>query len=582
MIGEILGNYRILKKLGEGGMGTVYLARDLSLEREVALKIISPELARNPRLMARFRVEAIAQAKLNHSNITVIHSFDQEKDSCYIVMEFVDGKTLKNVIKEEGAIPVDRALNIFSQVLEGIAYAHSRGVVHRDIKPSNIFLTKEQRVKIGDFGIAKVKGIEGLTKMGASLGSPLYSSPEQLLGKKTDGRTDVYSLGITLYEMLTGKRPFKPSDDSEYKIIKEVIEAKPPKPSELDNRIPAAIDAVLMKSLAKSPDDRFQNVNEFEQEIKRLISPVTPVPEKKEPIKKKTVRKIKFADRKAAGVKGLKGIPERKRILAFALVLSIILVSIILFLIYSGKSKPLPQTMTTGPSKEVSPSDTTQPADQFPTTVKPAPGKSAVTQPGGIKTHYDTTKKPLQIMSGGEVSETLKKMDWFIQKGNYSKAVGVGKKAIKNGIVSMEIYLELAMAYYYDGKKEQAREYYWKVLELSESIRFNVSYQYEKNKEISGTLNISKSKLFFQSRRKHLTQTQFSIPLSQIKRVSLDIMSDITGIFKKKKHRKNPILIIKGKEKQRYAIQLESRDTKLRRFIKDVIDTLREELEESA
>jgi serine/threonine protein kinase len=426
-----------------------------------------------------------------------------------------------------------------------------------------------------------VKGIEGLTKMGASLGSPLYSSPEQLLGKKTDSRTDVYSLGITLYEMLTGKQPFKPSDDSEYKIIKEVMEVKPQKPSELDKRIPAAIDTVVMKSLAKSPNDRFQSVNEFEQEINKLISPKTPVPEKKEPIKKKTKRKIKFTDKKAASVKGPKEIPERKRILAFALVLSIILVSIILFLIYSGKSKPLPQTMTTGPSEEVSPSDTAQPADKFPTIVKPGPGKSTVTQPGGIKTHYDTTKKPLQIISGGEVSEPLKKMDWFIQKGNYSKAVGVGQKAIKNGIVSAEIYLELAMAYYYDGKKDLAREHYWKVLELSESIPFNVSYQYEKNKKISGTLNISKSKLFFQSRRKHLTQTQFSIPLSQIKRVSLDIMSDITGIFKKKKHRKNPILIIKSKEKQRYAIQLESRDTKLRRFIKDIINTLRKELEGS-
>ena len=575
MIGEILGNYRILKKLGKGGMGTVYLVRDLSLEREVALKVISPELARNPRLMARFRVEAIAQAKLNHSNITVIHSFDQEKDSYYIVMEFVDGKTLKNVIKEEGTIPVDRALKIFSQVLEGIAYAHSRGVVHRDIKPSNIFLTKDQRVKIGDFGIAKVKGIKGLTKMGASLGSPLYSPPEQLLGKKTDSRTDVYSLGITLYEMLTGKRPFKPSDDSEYKIIKEVIEVKPQKPSELDKRIPAAIDTVVMKSLAKSPDDRFQSVKEFEQEIEKLISPVTPVPGTMEPTEKKTRGKIKHTDRKRAGPKD---VSDRKRIMVFGLVLSIVLVFIVIFLIYSSKSGPVTQTMTTGDSKGVTPSDTGQPAVEFPTIVKQEPGKSTVTQPGGKKTPSGITKQPLRIMGSEGVSEILGKMNWWIKKGEYSKAVRVGERAIKNGIVSAEIYLELAQAYYYDGKKEEARKYYWKVLELSESIRFNVSYQYEKNKKISGALNISKSKLSFQPRRKDLTQLQFSIPLSQIKRVSLDIMSDITGIFKKKKHRKNPILIIKGKQKQKYSIQLESRDTKQRRFIRDIIDTLRKKL----
>jgi serine/threonine protein kinase len=142
MIGTILGNYRILKKIGEGGMGSVYLTRDLTLEREVAIKIIAPELARNPGLMARFRVEAIAQAKLNHTNIVTIHSFNQEKDIYYIVMEYMEGKTLKAAIKEN--IPVVQALKIFSQLLGGIAYAHSKGVVHRDIKPSNIFLTGDQ------------------------------------------------------------------------------------------------------------------------------------------------------------------------------------------------------------------------------------------------------------------------------------------------------------------------------------------------------------------------------------------------------------------------------------------------------
>jgi tetratricopeptide (TPR) repeat protein len=375
--------------------------------------------------------------------------------------------------------------------------------------------------------------------------------------------------------MLTGKLPFKRSENSDYKMMKEVMEIIPRKPSELDKTIPAAIDEVLMKSLAKSPDDRFQSVNEFEREIEKLISPVTPVPGTMEPAEKKSGRKIKGIYRKTAGPKDLS---ERKRILAFALVLSIILVSIIIFLIYSGKSKPVTQTMTTGDSKEVIPSDTGQPADQFPTIVKEEPGKSTTTQPGVKKTPPDITQQPLRVIGSEGVSEILGKMDWWIKKGEYSKAVRVGQRAIKDGIVSAEIYLELAMAYYYDGKKDKARKYYWKVLELSESIRFNVSYQYEKNKEISGTLNISKSKLSFWPRRKTLPQLQFSIPLSQIKRVSLDIMSDITGIFKKKKHRRNPILIIKGKEKQRYAIQLESRDTKLRRFIKDIIDTLKKEL----
>lgn len=172
MIGKILGNYKILKQLGEGGMGTVYLGLDLTLEREVALKVISPELVRKPGLMTRFKVEAIAQAKLNHSNITSIYSFDQQKDIYYIVMEYVEGQTLKAIINQKGPMPLNEALEIFSQILSGVGYAHAKGVVHRDIKPSNIFLDLEHTAKIGDFGIAKVEGIEGLTKLGSTLGSP--------------------------------------------------------------------------------------------------------------------------------------------------------------------------------------------------------------------------------------------------------------------------------------------------------------------------------------------------------------------------------------------------------------------------
>ena len=595
MIGDVIGNYRILKKLGEGGMGIVYLARDMTLEREVALKIISTELARNPGLMARFRVEAIAQAKLNHHNITSIHSFDQEKNNYYIVMEYVNGKTLKAIIKEKEQIPLPEALNIFSQILTGIAYAHSQGVVHRDIKPSNIFLDEHHTVKIGDFGIAKVKGIEGLTKMGATVGSPLYSSPEQLMGKKIDARTDVYSLGITLYEMLTGQLPFKPTDDSDYKIIKEAIEAKPRKPSELDSSIPAAVDEIIMKSLAKSPGDRFQGVKEFEQAVAQLTAQIPvygPRPAygarlKKEPAPKQPPKKEEKIIQPAA-VKVRDKVPldpaRRKQVLAFVLVLSLVLVAVILYLLFSTGSDQVPQTVTsTAPPQEITQnSGASNPPREFPTTVTP-PTSSGSETPGSVElpvtsppSSSTSTVKPSSASVTVSPAAVPGQMDALIKKDQYSQAVALGLKAIKQGPVIAEIYLKLAQAYFYDGEKKQARVYYWKTLELTDAIRFDVYYQFEKDKRTKGTLAISKSAVSFQPHRSGLSRLGFSISLSQIKRVSTAFFSDIKGIFKKKKNRKSPMLIITGKQKQRYAVRMRTQESKERGFIKDIIDTLRE------
>jgi serine/threonine protein kinase len=270
MEGKTIGNYRILKKIGEGGMGSVYLAHDMTLEREVAIKIISPELARIPRLMARFRVEAIAQARLNHTNIVTIHAFDHQEETYYIVMEYVPGKTLKTIIKEKGKIPVQQSLKIATRILEGLAYAHNQGVLHRDIKPANIFITAEDNVKIGDFGIAKVKGIDGLTRVGSTLGTPHYSSPEQIRGQKMDAGTDIYSLGITLYEMVTGTLPFTSSSGSNYEIQIAHLEKNPLPPSSLDRAIPAGVDTLIMKCLAKSPLQRYPGAVEFKRSIEQL------------------------------------------------------------------------------------------------------------------------------------------------------------------------------------------------------------------------------------------------------------------------------------------------------------------------
>ena len=269
MIDKIIGNYRIIRKIGEGGMGTVFLAKDLTLEREVALKIINPTFASNSRLMARFKIEAIAQARLNHPNVITIFSFEQVGDLYFIVMEYIEGESLKDIIKKKKLTP-EKALHIFRQVLNAIEFAHRKGIIHRDIKPGNIIITRDWIAKIGDFGIAKIEGVEGLTREGTSLGTPLYSSPEQILGKNVDLRTDIYSLGVVLFEMLTGRPPFISEKGSEYEIQKAHIEQLPPRPSSINPLIPYKMDKIILKCLEKEPEKRYETVSELLQDFIKI------------------------------------------------------------------------------------------------------------------------------------------------------------------------------------------------------------------------------------------------------------------------------------------------------------------------
>lgn len=313
MQGTRIANYQVLEKLGEGGMGSVYLAHDLSLERRVAIKVISPELAHNSQLMQRFRIEAIAQARFNHSNIVTIHSFDHVNELYYIVMEYVDGSTLKSIISEKGQLTIPQSLMILSHILSGLAYAHSKGVLHRDIKPANIFITTDNSVKIGDFGIAKVEGFDGLTRVGSAIGTPLYSSPEQIRGAKMGPGTDIYSIGVTFYEMVTGIPPFGSSKSSNFEIQQAHLEKTPRKPSTVNAAIPSYIDTVIMKSLSKNPDDRYKSATDFKNEIDCLLQREnlsgTPgrgiiLPQPKLP--KISIPRIKLSDVKLSNLKNKK------------------------------------------------------------------------------------------------------------------------------------------------------------------------------------------------------------------------------------------------------------------------------------
>lgn len=259
--GNVVGNYKVIDKIGEGGMGAVFKGIDLMLEREVAIKMLRPELASQPEVVERFRSEAVTLARLNHPNIATLYSFLRQGEDFFMVMEFVRGETLDSLIRRSGAMSCHHAITLFCQALEGIDHAHRMGIVHRDIKPANMMLTEMGTLKVMDFGIARVLGTSRMTKQGNIVGTIEYMSPEQVRGQETDARSDIYSLGILLYEMLTGRVPF--SSDSEYDLMKMQIEDAPPPPRVFSNQIPQLVEQAIMRALAKRSEARFQGAGEF-------------------------------------------------------------------------------------------------------------------------------------------------------------------------------------------------------------------------------------------------------------------------------------------------------------------------------
>ncbi len=262
MIGMEIGSYRILEKIGEGGMGVVYKAVDTGLDRFVAMKVLNPDLSKNPELVSRFRAEAKAQANLNHTNLATLYAFLVHSDgTAVMVMEFVEGETFAQMIRRRGPIPEQEAVPLFRQALLGIGYAHRAGILHRDIKPSNLMLNKNGLVKVMDFGIAKVMGVQGMTRTGTQLGTLAYMSPEQIQNRNVDIRSDIYELGITLYEMLTGHLPFEA--DSEFQIMHDHVYKAPPPPCTYYPYIGKGIEQVVLKSIEKNSDLRYQTVEQF-------------------------------------------------------------------------------------------------------------------------------------------------------------------------------------------------------------------------------------------------------------------------------------------------------------------------------
>ncbi len=275
MTGRVIGNYRIVDKLGEGGMGTVYRAIDAMVEREVALKSLKPEIATQPGVLERFHREAVLLARLNHPSIAQLYTFFKDGDEFVMVMEYVAGPTLECLIRQQGAIPWPQALLFATQILEGIGHAHSLGILHRDLKPANIIATPSGRLKLMDFGIAQALGGARLTRGGRIVGTIEYLAPERIQGKPADVRSDLYSTGIVLYEMLTGRLPFE--SESEYELMLAQVQKQPPAPCELGIELPPEVESAVMRALEKDPDRRYPDAPSFAASLAALI----PEPESK-------------------------------------------------------------------------------------------------------------------------------------------------------------------------------------------------------------------------------------------------------------------------------------------------------------
>lgn len=271
--GQLLGDYEVLGRLGSGGMGTVYKVRSTLTQRIEAMKILLSSLDHQPDVADRFLREIRISAGLDHPNIACMRTAQRIDNQLLMIMEFVEGSTLADVMRK-GPIGLNTTLSYISQALSALDYAHARGVIHRDIKPSNIMLTPSGQVKLMDFGVAKLATDAKLTKTGLLVGSLHYMSPEQIEGKDLDGRSDIYSLGVTLYEMITGAKPF--NGDSEYQIMAAHLEGRPPAPRQVDRSVPADVNDLSLTAIAREPQARFGSAKAMKAAVDGILARGTP------------------------------------------------------------------------------------------------------------------------------------------------------------------------------------------------------------------------------------------------------------------------------------------------------------------
>ncbi|MFZ1529398.1 MAG: serine/threonine-protein kinase, partial [Ferruginibacter sp.] len=265
MIGEKIHSYEISEHLGKGGMGNVYKATDTMLGRDVALKMLHPQLTVQEQFLERFKKEARVLAQLLHPNIAVIYNFIEQGGNHFMVMEYVDGTNLDDLLKKHKTLPAEFVIPVFIQVLEGLKHAHRKNIFHRDIKPANIMLTPDDTVKLMDFGIAKVAGEQKMTQVNKIVGTVEFMAPELLQGKDASAASDIYAAGVTLYELICGKLPFEA--DTDFSLMQAIMKEKVIHPAKCNANIPKALSDIIMKALDKNPAARFADAAAFQQAL---------------------------------------------------------------------------------------------------------------------------------------------------------------------------------------------------------------------------------------------------------------------------------------------------------------------------
>jgi serine/threonine protein kinase/Tfp pilus assembly protein PilF len=319
MIGKSVSHYKIVEKLGEGGMGEVYLAEDTKLNRKVALKFLPSQLALDKTFKERFKREAQAAAALNHPNIITVHEVSEYESRPFIAMEYVEGQSLKDVIADKD-LSIEEILDIGSQISDGLTKAHQAGIVHRDIKPHNILMDKDGRARICDFGLAKAKRDAMLTKTGTTLGTVAYMSPEQARGQEVDQRSDIFSLGVILYEMFTRQLPFK--GEHEAAIFHSIINEHPQPLARFNNRVSQELERIVSKALAKDKEERYQHVDDLRADLKT---------ESKSLEYAKTASVLRSADGER---------PKKLKALPFVLAGLGVIIMVLIYLAFLGQKQP--------------------------------------------------------------------------------------------------------------------------------------------------------------------------------------------------------------------------------------------------
>ncbi|MBL8409372.1 MAG: protein kinase [Candidatus Accumulibacter sp.] len=276
-MGNLIGDFELVAKIGEGGMGEVFKGRDTMLERDVAIKSLRPEFAARADILERFRTEAVALARLNHPNIAGVYRFFRHADQYYMVMEFVAGETLDQLVARRGALPWEEAIRYAIAALSGLEHAHRAGVVHRDIKPANMMVAVDGSLKLMDFGIARILEKMRLTRSGHLIGTLEYMSPEQVQGRDVDARSDLYSLAVVLFELLTGRVPF--SKGTDFEIMKAQLEEPPPPLRQFAGGVPVVLEGILSQALAKDPAQRFPDAGAFRRALEGALFNDVPMPD---------------------------------------------------------------------------------------------------------------------------------------------------------------------------------------------------------------------------------------------------------------------------------------------------------------